>query len=165
MIQNNQTPPMKPEQTIVMMQILCGAMAAAVAMLTVVLFITRKPVYDAILFSENIRNPIHAVLFFLGVVVLLLRIPLANSVLANALEKYKPQGIAQILPVYFTPFILRVALAEAAATLGFVSTHISGEVSTFIMLGAAAFVAIIKEFPSLEKVKERVRAVSPNIQF
>ncbi len=156
---------MKPEQTIKTMQILCIAMGAAVGMLAVVLFVIRKPVYDTVLFSENIRNPIHVVLFFLGVVALLMRIPLANSILAKALEAAKPQGLAQILPIYFTPFILRVAMAEAAATFGFISTQLSGEVSTFIMLGAAAFVAILKEFPTLEKVKERVRAVSPQIQF
>ena len=102
-------PQMKPEQTIVTMQILCGAMAAAVAMLAMVLFVIKKPVYDTVLFSENIRNPIHVVLFFLGVVLLLMRIPLANSLLAKALEAAKPQGLAQILPIYFTPFILRIA--------------------------------------------------------
>ena len=162
---NTNMPDRTPEQTIQVMQILAGALTGSVVMMGAVLFITKQPVIDTHLFAENIKNPLHLVLFLMGFVILLARIPLANTIFAAALESAKPQDLKSVLPLYFVPLIMKIALAEAAAIMGFVSTQTSGEATPFVILAAAAIVAIIKEFPTVDKIKERVKVLKPNLQL
>lgn len=165
MIQNSNLPDRTPEQTIQVMQILTGALAGSVIMMGAVLFITKQPVIDTHLFAENIRNPVHLILFLMGFGILLARIPLANTIFASTLESAKPQDLKSVLPLYFVPLILKIALAEAAAIMGFMSTQMSGEATPFGILAIAAIVAIAKEFPTVDKIKERVKALKPNLQL
>jgi len=161
----SQNPEVKPEQTLQVMQILSGALGASVIMLGVVLFVTVKPVFNTQLFVENMRSPVNLVLFLMGFTVLLIRVPLSNTILAAALENSKPDSMKAVMPLYFTPLILRLALAEAGAMMGFVSSQMSGEATPYAILAAAALVAIVKEVPTMNKIKERVKALKPNIQL
>lgn len=153
----------KPVSQLQILQMICLSMAGSVVVFGAVLFMIKPPIYNTELFTEIMRNPLHVMLFFLGVVAILIRVPLANTLLSKALESAKPQGLEQIIPHYQTAFILRVALAESAALMGFASTLLSGEMSAFMILAGAGLVAIIKEFPTAEKLKTRVNAVKPGV--
>jgi hypothetical protein len=165
MNQSQNQPEVQPDQLIKIMQILTLALAGSVAMLGVVLFIAKKPVFDTQIFAENIKNPIHLILFLMGFAILLVRIPATNAVFAAALEKTKPEDLKGVLQIYFAPHILRLALAEAGALMGFMSTMVGGEATPYAVLGAAAFLSIVREMPTKEKIIEKVKTIKPNLMI
>lgn len=159
------TVPMNSQQALRIMQIFCGAMIVTVLVLGVVLFFVQKPVLDTHLFTESLHEPKQVFLFFAGVVALLIRVPLTNTILLKGLEEKQPQNLEAALPIYFAVFNMRNTLAEAAALMGFVATFLSGEASPYVILTAGALVALLKDFPSHEKMKAKLKAVRPQLQL
>ncbi len=157
--------PLSPKQYIPLMQIVCMSMLGSIAILGVLLFLYIHPVYDINLFAEIIRQPLNAILFLMGAIILLIRVPISNSAFGKILDTEKPATIDKVYPHYYSIFILRLVSAEVAVFLGFIVTMKSGEISTFVVLAMPAAISIVKEFPTLKKVREKVKLVRPRLQI
>jgi hypothetical protein len=165
MNQNQNSNNLNPDQFIQIMRTVSLMLSLSIVMFGIVLFVIFKPAFDTQLFAENMKNFFHLFLFLLGFVILLVRVPIANTILSRALEKNKPEDLKGALPSYFSSLILRLALAESAALMGYISSPLSKEATPFAVLAIAALISMVKEIPTKEKILERIKALRPNIQI
>lgn len=103
------------------------------------------------------------ILLIVGVVLIAARIPVSNTLFKNALQQ---PGVAEdknrLIQAYMAPFIIRLALAEAGAIAGFVAAFVHKESTGYLLLGAAAIFAILREFPSMAKIQDRAKMLMTN---
>lgn len=155
MLQPQQPPYQTPEQTILILKILTFAMAFTMVPFAVVLVISQKWVIDQALFNVLMSTQPTQILMFVGAIIYVSRVPISNMIYKNAVVGIKLEETQKWIQAYYTPHIIRLALAESAGLIGFVIAFQYNESTSFVVLGLAAVIGILREIPSQEKIKER----------
>ena len=155
MLQPQQPPYQTPEQTIMLLKILTLAMAFSIVPFAVVLVITQKWVINQALFNELITTQPTQILMIVGALIYVARVPVSTMLYKKAVEGIRLEETSKWLAAYFVPHLVRLALAEAAGLIGFIIAFQYNESTSFVVLGLAAVIGILREIPSMEKIKER----------
>ncbi|MFN8846578.1 MAG: hypothetical protein ACK5V3_09985 [Bdellovibrionales bacterium] len=152
---NNQPQNLGPDAQLMNLRIFTAAMAMSISTLGFVLFATQKWNLNQAEFQALLSDIQVQALFGMGVILLVLRTPVANHLLKLALQGKDIQDKSLLLQLMFPSQILRLALAEASALFGFVIAFLHGESTSFLILGLAALFAMAREWPSFESLKWR----------
>ncbi len=155
MLQPQQPPHQTPEQTILLLKILTFAMAFTLVPFAAVLLISQKWVIDQALFNILMTTQPTQILMFVGAILYVARVPVSNMIYKNAAAGIKIDETDKWIKAYFAPHIIRLALAESAGMIGFIIAFQYNESTSFVVLGLAAVIGILREIPSQEKIKER----------
>lgn len=143
--------------TLNMMRIITFAMIISSAMLGLVLNISGKWNIDSAKFQLLLQDVSIQMPLAFGVFVLVIRTILANFIFKSGISNLqKPAENKQILGIIFTMHIIKCALAEAAAIMGFMIAQLHGESSAYVILGGAALFALLREFPSPSNLEWRL---------
>lgn len=159
MVEQQNTPSQDPKQLLMSMTIVTGAMIMSLVIFSFLLFQTQKFVIDQAQFQVLLENLQFQVLVGMGALLLIVRVHIANLILKATTKDIPITDTAKWLQASFTPQIVRLALADASAMMGFVAAFTFNEASAFLILGVSAAIAMLREFPTIEKLKARVMAV------
>ena len=135
-------------KNILTLKIISFAMLMSVAMLGGLLVFLKKWQTDTILFKLLLDRLDVMILLSFGVVLLIVRTPIANLLFKKAILDPRNNKANSIFAAITVFQIVRLAMAEAAAVIGFQISIMYGESSSFVILGGAAIFAILREFPS-----------------
>lgn len=149
----------KPQNFFFTLRVLMGAMAMSVIIFGVALFVTKNWYMDQVFFEQLLKEIPVQILFALGVLVLVGRTSISNLMLRQATKELDIKDVQKLLLASFTPFLVRLMMAEFSAIMGFVIAMVYKESTAFLILGLSAIFAILREWPTLEKFKGRVELV------
>lgn len=159
---NSMRPVLPTDQQILVLRMIWGALFWSIILLGIVLFISGRFVLDSDRFRELTSQGAYLVFFVVGVVLLTARVFISKTLFQKAVEKLALEDSQALVQAYTVPFVLRLALAEATAVAGFVCAFVFQESTGYVILGGAAAVAVIREFPTLPRIQQLARFLLSN---
>jgi len=155
MLQPQQPPYQTPQQKILVMKMITFSLSFTIIPFAAVLFMTKKWVIDQALFNELMATQPTQVLMIGAALLYVARVPISTMLYKKAVEGIKLEETDKWVTAYAAPHLVRLALAEAAGIIGFMIAFHYNESTSFVVLGLAAVIGILREIPSMEKIKER----------
>lgn len=152
-MQNQPGQQQSPEQILMTLRILWGALVASSLVLVFLSYIRFA--------GEIVESDVINIFYIVSLGIFITTHVLSRNFFKQALAPLpKPPTETQIFTAYFTGFVLSIALSESITILGFVSVQTTHDPKKILPFAAVGILNMIYFFPVKDRILQKAQALS-----